>query len=576
MRVVTELLNFQNETVERMKLMEKKCDGGFLLSDPGLGKSLSLLKTIVTQPKQKNHITLIVCPAGVLYNWRNEIEKHTKDINIYFYYGNKRDQYNINQIKRVDVILTTYTTITRDLDKSLFKLINFGRIVLDEAHYIRNCQVNVSKGLLRLSDQNLNAKKWIVTATPFFNSYMDFYSYFKFLGLEGVDSKKVWNNTISNDLGGLKKLNEWIKKYSIKYCKENVLKDLQSKNEKIIKVEFSEIEREFYDSLKTYSTTRIIKIIKQIKRFKQFDDMKSMRKLALNNVLTLILRLKQSCNSPLLTVSNMKRLSGIKSIQHLNVEMRRLQSNVEEDCPICYDTLADTVAEPCGHRCCRKCWYKLFDNGTSKCPVCRRHVNELSYPKEPETSETSEESESDIEGTFMSSKIKKVLAIIKEKIKKGEKVVVVSQWVKFLDIIHKVFDKYNVKYITLKGNIPMKRRFEYITQFENDPSIKVCFVSMLSSAEGINLVSANNMIIVESWWNNAKITQVMDRIHRIGQKRNVNIYKLQVTNTIEERIQELVDKKYKIDKLITNKWTVGDDYNTDWMKSIIKLIVCDQ
>jgi SWI/SNF-related matrix-associated actin-dependent regulator of chromatin subfamily A3 len=298
-----------------------------------------------------------------------------------------------------------------------------------------------------------------------------------------------------------------------------------------------------------------------------------MRKLALNNVLTLILRLKQACNSPLLTVSNMKRFNGIRDVKSLNIKMRELQKDTEEDCPICYDVLADTIAEPCGHRCCEKCWNKLFDNGISKCPVCRTSIIKLKFPQQ-ELSDS--ESDSELDSTqFLSSKIKMVLSIIKEKIKKGEKIIIVSQWVKFLDILQTVFDKYNMKYITLRGNIPMKRRFEYITQFENDKSVKVCFVSMLSSAEGINLISANNMIIVDNWWNSAKIIQVMDRIHRIGQKRDVNIYKLQVENTIEERIQELVDKKYKVNNLISNKWSVGDDYNTDWMKSIVKLIVTE-
>lgn len=80
------------------------------------------------------------------------------------------------------------------------------------------------------------------------------------------------------------------------------------------------------------------------------------------------------------------------------------------------------------------------------------------------------------------------------------------------------------------------------------------------------------MIIIDPWWCDARITQVMDRIHRIGQRRNVNIYKLQAMDSIEEKIQEMTEKKTKLDNLISNKWTIGEGYNADWMKKMIKLI----
>jgi len=567
MSVITELLNFQKKTVERMKIMEKNYEGGFLLSEPGLGKSITMLKNIVERGDANP--TLIICPAGVIYNWKNEVEKHTKNIRICFYYGNKRGNYNINQIKNVDVIITTYTTIIRDSEKDIVKDIKYGRIILDEGHYIRNENTRVAKGLIRISEENPSAKKWIVTATPFFNRYNDYYSYFRFLGLEGVESKKTWNRSIKNDIGGMKRLNEWIKKYSIKYRKEDVLSELKTKNEEIIKVELNKNEREFYENLKTYSATRIVELIKRYKKFKGKKEFEDMRKIAMNNILVMILRLKQSCNSPVLTVENMERFKRIKNdMKGLNEEMRRIKENVEEDCPICYDKIADTVAEPCGHRCCKKCWKKMMEKGITKCPICRVNVNEIVEDKEEE-----DKREDEIRGEMEeTSKTKKIVEIVKERLKKGEKVVVVSQWVKFLDIIEKVFEKENIKYITLNGKSTMKRRFEYITKFEKDETIRVCCVSMLSSSEGINLISANNMIIIDPWWCDARITQVMDRIHRIGQRRNVNIYKLQAMDSIEEKIQEMTEKKTKLDNLISNKWTIGEGYNADWMKKMIKLI----
>ena len=96
----------------------------------------------------------------------------------------------------------------------------------------------------------------------------------------------------------------------------------------------------------------------------------------------------------------------------------------------------------------------------------------------------------------------------------------------------------------------------------------------MSSAEGINLVSSNHLVLVDSWWNNAKMIQVMDRIHRIGQTKDVNIYKLQIKDSIEEQIEQLVEKKSKMASLVLNKWKIHDKngYDDSWMKNIIKLI----
>ena len=80
-----------------------------------------------------------------------------------------------------------------------------------------------------------------------------------------------------------------------------------------------------------------------------------------------------------------------------------------------------------------------------------------------------------------------------------------------------IYYRKNIKYVSLQGNIPLKQRTDAITQFQTNPDIKVCFISLMSSAEGINLVSSNHLVLVDSWWNNAKMIQVMDRIHRIGQ-----------------------------------------------------------
>jgi SNF2 family DNA or RNA helicase len=96
----------------------------------------------------------------------------------------------------------------------------------------------------------------------------------------------------------------------------------------------------------------------------------------------------------------------------------------------------------------------------------------------------------------------------------------------------------------------------------------------MSSAEGINLTSANHLVLLDSWWNDAKMIQVCDRIHRIGQNKTVNIYKFHIDETIEEKICKRLEQKSKINQLILNKWIIKDtkNYDTSWIKETIKLI----
>jgi SNF2 family DNA or RNA helicase len=562
MEIKSELKEFQKETVKRMEKMEKRNDGGMILSHAGTGKSICILDEYIRRPVR----TLIVCPAGIINNWENEIKKHTRNVEYTKYHGNKR-----NEGKRKNLVITTYTIISEEYKNNTgFTKERFGRIILDEGHYIRNIRSNITKGIMQLGESNVNAKKWIVTATPIFNKKDDMFASFRFLGI--CESKGEWNKEINNTINGLKVLNEWVRGNSIKYRKDEVLKELNKKEEIIVKLRFTETEREFYDSLRTYSQERITRLVKTISILKRDASFNNIKLLLRSHVLTLILRLKQACNSPMLVMSKMKRISRAKT---MNEAMKILIMNkVEDDCPICYDEKANYMADPCGHCCCKGCWEKLFKAGVMTCPTCRGYVEDIEEirKKKKRSEENSERSED--EGILMSTKMLKMFKIIKEKIRTGEKVVVVSQWVKMLDIIRELIDKRypKLRYTSLQGNLTMEKRTKNINEFENDPNIRICFVSLLSSAEGINLVSANNMILLDAWWNNAKMSQVMDRIHRIGQEKDVKIYKFEIEDTIEERIRELVNRKSKIADIIVENLKIDESYDDKWIKSMVRLL----
>ncbi len=123
----------------------------------------------------------------------------------------------------------------------------------------------------------------------------------------------------------------------------------------------------------------------------------------------------------------------------------------------------------------------------------------------------------------------------------GRKVVVFSQYLTMLDIIENHLKKLQIGYAQIRGST--RDRKEQIIKFREDPTCEVFLGSLQASGVGIDLVSASVVIHYDRWWNPAKENQATDRVHRIGQIRGVQVFKLVTKNTIEEHIHRLINKK---------------------------------
>lgn len=133
----------------------------------------------------------------------------------------------------------------------------------------------------------------------------------------------------------------------------------------------------------------------------------------------------------------------------------------------------------------------------------------------------------------------------------GHKVIVFSRFTKMLKIIEKRLIKENLFYCYLDGKT--KDRMKVVDEFEKNEK-GIFLVSLKAGGSGLNLVSADTAIIYDPWWNPAVEKQAEDRIYRIGQKKNVTIYRLIVANTIEEKIEELKRKKKNMaDQILENE-----------------------
>ncbi len=131
--------------------------------------------------------------------------------------------------------------------------------------------------------------------------------------------------------------------------------------------------------------------------------------------------------------------------------------------------------------------------------------------------------------------------LIEEAIESGHKVVVYSQYLEMLGIISEYLKSQNIDHELLTGQTT--KRGKVIERFQTDPNCKVFCASLLAGGVGIDLTAANVVIHYDRWWNASKENQATDRVHRIGQHRNVQVLKLVTRDTLEERIDQLIKKK---------------------------------
>jgi SNF2 family DNA or RNA helicase len=131
--------------------------------------------------------------------------------------------------------------------------------------------------------------------------------------------------------------------------------------------------------------------------------------------------------------------------------------------------------------------------------------------------------------------------LLEEIMDSGQKVVVYSQYLGMIEIIEKFLRRSGVGFATLTG--ASRKRGEIVERFNTDPDCHVFVGSLKAGGVGIDLVAASVVIHYDRWWNAAKEDQATDRVHRIGQKRGVHVFKLITSGTLEEKISAIIARK---------------------------------
>ena len=151
--------------------------GGFLCDEMGLGKTAQLVTVI---KRNKTGPTLVVVPKSIVTQWKNEIHKFAPELSVFVYDGIKRTR-DASEFQRHDVTVCPYSLLTEDAP--LVHRIEWGRVILDEAHEIRNRRSKRFKSAMQIGA----TYRWVVTGTPVFNDVRDFVSLCTFIGIDRVD-----------------------------------------------------------------------------------------------------------------------------------------------------------------------------------------------------------------------------------------------------------------------------------------------------------------------------------------------------------------------------------------------------
>ena len=152
------------------------------------------------------------------------------------------------------------------------------------------------------------------------------------------------------------------------------------------------------------------------------------------------------------------------------------------------------------------------------------------------------------------SKLEQCMEIIQDATSSGHKILLFSGYTSLFEIMEKELQKYHISYFKLTGSTKVEDRIRLVDEFNENKEIKVFLISLKAGGTGLNLTGADMVIHYDPWWNLSTENQATDRAYRIGQKNNVQVYKLITENSIEEKIYELQQKKAQLmDNMLSTK-----------------------
>ncbi|MFT4148070.1 MAG: DEAD/DEAH box helicase [Micrococcaceae bacterium] len=454
-----ELRHYQRDGLDWLAFMSSLSLGVILADDMGLGKTIQLIALILHEKPRKLGPNLIVCPMSVVGNWESELKKFAPSLSVYVHHGTSR--HNNEEFKQAaaahDIVLTTYSLMARDSET--LRTVNWNRVTLDEAQYIKNHTTSQARAARSLKARHRVA----LTGTPVENKLTELRSIMDFVNPGMFGAKKEFQEQFAKpierhaDQEVLNKLKRFIEPFVLRRAKtdRSIVPELPQKQEITVRTNLTVEQAGLYQATVQDMLTRI-------------DALPAIERKAL--VLTTLMRLKQICNHPAHFLSDNSAFA-LKDGSHRSGKVE------------CVEDLVDTIMS------------------------------------------------------------------------EGHKVILFTQYTEFGHLLQPYLEqRFKTKVPFLHGGISKKKRDQMVAEFQKNTqsSPQIMLLSLRAGGIGLNLTAANHVIHIDRWWNPAVENQATDRAFRIGQSKDVQVYKLLTVGTVEERIEQIINSKKDLADMVVS------------------------
>lgn len=497
--IKAELRSYQQEGVNWLHFLNKYHLHGILCDDMGLGKTLQTLCIVASDhhmraeeykktqsPDVRRLPSLIVCPPTLSGHWQQEIKTYAPFLSVTPYVGApaERGRYR-NQLDKTDIVITSYDICRNDID--ILAPLNWNYLVLDEGHLIKNPRAKITMSVKRL----LSNHRLILSGTPIQNNVLELWSLFDFLMPGFLGTEKVFLDRFAKPIAASR-----FGKPSSKEQEAGALA-IEALHKQVLPFLLRRLKEEVLDDLPPKILQNYYCDLSELQK-KLFDDFTKKEgktlaekagsgdKEAKQHIFQALQYMRKLCNSPALVVKE-----GHK-------QQAEIQKFLQKD----GSTLEDLKHAP-----------KLL--------ALRDLLVDCGIGVEAAPGDIAAEQ------TYVSPHRALIFCQMKEMLDMVQN-----------DVLKKLLP--SVTSLRLDGAVEASKRQDIVNKFNSDPSIDVLLLTTSVGGLGLNLTGADTVIFVEHDWNPQKDLQAMDRAHRIGQKKVVNVYRLITRGTLEEKIMRYV------------------------------------
>ena len=567
----TTLRGYQKEGISWLHFLQSVNLNGALCDDMGVGKSLQALVGIaLAHSNAVGNVdgalkSLVVCPSTVVGHWMKEAEKYFPLVEHIFkplmYTGSAKARKAMleEKFKECNLVVTSYSVLRNDIDA--LSSISWVYCVLDEGHLLKN----PGSATARASRLIKSRHKLILSGTPVQNHVNELWAVFdflmpNFLGSEAVFTKSFAKPIINGQSSGaspsaigtsinkLKLLHQTVLPFILRREKQDVMKELPPKVMSDIPCVLSSVQATMYQQFIESSEAKhaLAALQRSIEAAHQnggggsnsgvdIDQEQSMGR----DVLKSLLYLRLLCTHPILVVKRAEDGNDGEDDEREDIaeQLSRLDSSGKlmalkdllQSASICSDGL--TAA----------------DNDQSTL-YAKRVIPDYTDLSSGDFTQSNEDLSDDLNGEEGSS-------TMAGKDQLTSKCLIFAQFTQSLDIVEEyLFAPHmpSLRYLRIDGQVPLEERTKRVDRFNSDESIQVMLLTTRVGGLGLNLTGADTVVFLESDWNPFSDLQAMDRAHRIGQTKTVNVYRLICSDTIEEKIMRLQSIKMEMSKAIVN------------------------